>query len=56
MAEFISDPQNQIMIAMGATVLSSIASSVLPDGHWLMKVVNVVALNVGKASNDSHKQ
>ena len=35
---------------------ASILSALLPDGHPLMKIINAIAVNVGKAKNDPGAQ
>jgi len=48
--------ENWELIAAFIVPISSLMSAFLPDGHWSMKVVNWMALNVLKAKNDPNSQ
>ena len=46
------------LASLGAIVvaIASILSSVLPDDSGIMRFVNILAINVGKAKNDPGSQ
>lgn len=48
--------ENWELIAGLIIPICALASALIPDGHWSMKIVNAIALNVGKAANDPQKQ
>ncbi len=59
MAELIawfSSPQGVTVLALLVPLVCSIATAVLPSGSPLMKVVDVLALSVGRAKNDPEAQ
>ena len=56
-AEVVAEPTNWIALAAAFLVpLASLAAAIFPDGHPVMKAINFVALNFGKAKNDSRAQ
>lgn len=59
MSEFFSifsSPEGKALLLALIPVVASVLAAILPDGHPVMKVVNAVALNVGKAKNDPNVQ
>ena len=49
-------PELWALVATGLSVGSSMLSAALPDkGAWYMKLINLLAVNVGKATNDPQK-
>ncbi len=56
MIEWLSQPENAALVGALAVAVSSLLSAVLPDGHMLMKIINALALNFGKAKNDAAVQ
>jgi hypothetical protein len=50
-------PENwQLIAAALVPLVASIIAALVPDGHWLMKGINFLAVNKGMASNDPSKQ
>ncbi len=56
MIDWISDPTNLALVGGVAVAVASLLSTILPDGSMLMKLINAVALNFGKAKNDTSAQ
>ncbi len=54
--EWIAQPENMALVTGIVVAVSSLLSAVLPDGSFLLKVINMLALNVGKAKNDPADQ
>lgn len=50
--DWLSDPMNLALVAFGVSTASSFASAVLPSDNPLVKFLDVLAVNVGKAKND----
>jgi hypothetical protein len=50
--EWMQDPLNWALAAFGISTASSCASAVLPSDNPLVKILDVLAVNVGKAKND----
>ncbi len=49
-------PENVALIGTVVVAVSSLLSTLIPDGSMLMKILNALALNFGKAKNDSRVQ
>lgn len=49
-------PENLALAAGAFIAIASLLSSILPDDSGLMRIVNLIALNVGKAKNDPGAQ
>ena len=47
---------NWELIAALVVPASALLAATVPDGHWSMKLINLLALNVGKARNDPKSQ
>lgn len=53
----VEEAPNWLALAAALIVpICGLIAAALPDGHWAMKIVNMVALNFGKAKNDSRAQ
>ena len=48
--------ENWELIAAFIVPIASLMSAFLPDGHWTMKLINALALNILKAKNDPAEQ
>ena len=49
-------PELWALVATGISVGSSMLSAALPDkSKWYMKLINLLAVNIGKATNNPDK-
>jgi len=49
-------PELWALVATGLSVGASTLSAMLPDkGKWYMKLINLLAVNIGKATNNPDK-
>ena len=54
--EWFTSPQGVAVLALLVPFVSSLAAVFFKDNEGVMKVVNLLALNVGKAKNDASAQ
>ena len=52
MLVWLEDPVNIAVLGTMLVTISSLLSALLPDGNIVMRIINVIALNFGRARND----